>query len=571
MTNETSDGLTDIHTLVTYSGVWQTSRAALPIDFIQVADYSESENARACTQDTTGSTCFPNLDDPVSSWNSRGVRQGSGYAFYAASTYMSMWRCFVTSSAHAELEKILNTPTDGVNLPGLSVLNDVYAFWNRLYADLWSARAYVLGFGFGVSFVLSLIYIFLLRIPMILTVLIWSSILISIAMFFAGGWYAWVQADDWDNEDPQTVDNMTIKATKGAAVFLWVVGVLLAMLACCLRRQIQLAILCVKEAGRAVNSMIAILLVPFLEAAGFIVFLVIFAVYGVYLASLGEITINNPSSESPIDMPDIPYRTYEFDTFVIRCGWFMLFCLFWTANFIVAVGDLIVAVAVAKWYFTRNKLLIGSWTVFFSIKDVLIYHLGTCAFGSLLIAIVQLIRAAIAKAQKTAKKTENKALQWILCCCQCCFWCLEKFIKFINKNAYIQTAIFSTSFCKSCQESFALIFRNAARVGAVTYVSAAVLVVGKLFISAITTGLGYMLIVENMKDELFSVGGPVTIIFLISYWVSDFFMNVFDMGISTVLHCFIADEEMFSGSTCYAEAGLKRYIDQHGGKRNSSS
>ena len=73
-----------------------------------------------------------------------------------------------------------------------------------------------------------------------------------------------------------------------------------------------------------------------------------------------------------------------------------------------------------------------------------------------------------------------------------------------------------------------------------------------------------MVIVENLNDELFSVGGPVTVIYLISYWVSDFFMDVFDMGISTVLHCFIADEEMFSGDECFAENRLKRYIDKYG-------
>jgi hypothetical protein len=60
---------------------------------------------------------------------------------------------------------------------------------------------------------------------------------------------------------------------------------------------------------------------------------------------------------------------------------------------------------------------------------------------------------------------------------------LEKCMKFINKNAYIQCAIFGTPFCHSARKAFYLILRNAAWIGAVSYVSAAVLVVGKLFIS----------------------------------------------------------------------------------------
>jgi hypothetical protein len=251
--------------------------------------------------------------------------------------------------------------------------------------------------------------------------------------------------------------------------------------------------------------------------------------------------------------------------------------------------------SVAKWYFTKDKITIGSWTVLGSIIDTTWYHTGTAAFGSLLIAIVQLIRAIIAKLQREAKKVDSKIAQCLLCCCQCCFWCLEKLLKFISKNAYIQTAIFSTSFCSSCRASFSLIFRNAARIAAVTYVSAAVLIVGKLFISSIVTVSAYYYIIESgLVDELYSVGGPVSIVvsdlivhcchdlvfvsintgtdifwvkqFLISYWLSDFFMDVLDMGISTVLHCFIADEEMFEPDQRYCDRSLKDYVDNHGGE-----
>lgn len=138
-------------------------------------------------------------------------------------------------------------------------------------------------------------------------------------------------------------------------------------------------------------------------------------------------------------------------------------------------------------------------------------------------------------------------------------------MKFINKNAYIQTAIFSTSFCTSCRESFGLIFRNAARVSAVSYVSAAVLIIGKIFISAVVTVFSYYAIVNNLSTELHSIAGPVAVIFLISYWIGDMFMDVLDMGILTVLHCFIADEEMFDGEERYHDRDLKDYVDRAGG------
>ncbi|CAN0550018.1 unnamed protein product [Ectocarpus sp. 8 AP-2014] len=40
--------------------------------------------------------------------------------------------------------------------------------------------------------------------------------------------------------------------------------------------------------------------------------------------------------------------------------------------------------------------------------------------------------------QKKLQKSGSKAAQAVLCCLSCFFWCLEKCVKFINKNAYIQ-------------------------------------------------------------------------------------------------------------------------------------
>jgi len=130
----------------------------------------------------------------------------------------------------------------------------------------------------------------------------------------------------------------------------------------------------------------------------------------------------------------------------------------------------------------------------------------------------------------------------------------------LNKNAYVQTAIFGTGFVQSCRQAFYLMVRNAGRVGAVSFVSASILIVGKLFISAITTGLSYIALI-NSEHEVYHVAGPMVVIFFISYIVSDIFMSVFYMGIKSILHCFVADEEMFNGE--YAEGSLVRFIDSY--------
>ena len=67
-------------------------------------------------------------------------------------------------------------------------------------------------------------------------------------------------------------------------------------------------------------------------------------------------------------------------------------------------------------------------------------------------------------------------------CCFCCLWCLEKAIKFINKNAFSQTAIFGSSFCKGCIDAFQLLSRNIVRVFALSFVSELIFVLTKVWV-----------------------------------------------------------------------------------------
>lgn len=240
-----------------------------------------------------------------------------------------------------------------------------------------------------------------------------------------------------------------------------------------------------------------------------------------------------------------------------------MFCFFWTSNFIIAYGDMVIAMSVAKWYFTRDKRNTSSRTVMSAFFDTGRYHIGTLAFGSLILAIVQLIKAILAKIQEKVAKAHSSVADAVLCCCQCCIWCFEQCIKFLNKNAYIQTAIFGTPFCTSARAAFFLILRNIGRIGAVSYVTGAVLIIGKLFITSVTTALSYALMSQLLGDQLFNLWGPTILVFLIAYFIADMFLDVFEMGISTILQCFIADEEMFEDDECFAEGDLKRWIDKY--------
>ena len=71
--------------------------------------------------------------------------------------------------------------------------------------------------------------------------------------------------------------------------------------------------------------------------------------------------------------------------------WFNLFGFYWGMNFVTAYGEIILAGIFARWYWTKHKSKIPSTTVCSSIFNATVYHLGTVAFGSLIIAIIKVI------------------------------------------------------------------------------------------------------------------------------------------------------------------------------------
>jgi hypothetical protein len=136
-------------------------------------------------------------------------------------------------------------------------------------------------------------------------------------------------------------------------------------------------------------------------------------------------------------------------------------------------------------------------------------------------------------------------------------------MKFINKNAYIQTAIFGYHFCKAAKCAFFLILRNIARIMALSIVSGFVLLLGKLVITAGATFLCYVCLAYTpVSDELNYIWLPLVFTAIIAFYVAAMFNEVWGMAMSTILQCFCADEEIYKGDkdAMYAGADLKATV-----------
>ena len=166
-------------------------------------------------------------------------------------------------------------------------------------------------------------------------------------------------------------------------------------------------------------------------AIGFISsWLLVWGILALYLVSIGEITQD----------PDIPFMTTVIWSDETR--YMLLYSLFgylWMNALIISLAMFVISATATIWYFTCNSDTNGSGSVIKGLYWAFRYHLGSLAFGSFLIALVQFIRIIFEFYRKQIEKAnkENPLIKVILCLTSYLLDCLDRFIKFITKNAYI--------------------------------------------------------------------------------------------------------------------------------------
>jgi len=228
-----------------------------------------------------------------------------------------------------------------------------------------------------------------------------------------------------------------------------------------------------------------------------------------------------------------------------------VFGLYWSLFFFSAFGEIVLAKVFAEYFWQKLALkkALPNYMVFISMKMVLVYHLGTVAFGSLILAIIRFIRKILQWLEAKAMKMGNKAGSCILCFCKCCFWCLEVFMKFINRNAYILCAVKGTSYCESAKNAFELVMRNPVRFAVLDSVCDFILLFGKLLIVA-GIGVGSYFSFEELPVglELNYFFVPIVIIVIGSYFIASSFFNVYSMAVDTIFLCALEDIERNNGA-----------------------
>lgn len=227
-----------------------------------------------------------------------------------------------------------------------------------------------------------------------------------------------------------------------------------------------------------------------------------------------------------------------------------LFSFLWNNALLVAIGQCIVAGAVGVWFFTPNseKGKHRGSPVSQAVHIAFRYHLGSLAFGSFIIALVQWIRIMLRYLERQAQLSKNQVVVVLMRGLQACMWCFEKCIRFLNRNAYIQIALLGDNFCTSAKNSFFLILRHAARFGSMMVLGSIIQVIGTAVI-VVATGLSGFFLLQALHEDASPVV-PVLVYLVVGIIVAKLYMSVFGLAMDTALQCFIIAEEQQLDKDC---------------------
>ncbi|KAJ0408842.1 hypothetical protein P43SY_000738 [Pythium insidiosum] len=186
-----------------------------------------------------------------------------------------------------------------------------------------------------------------------------------------------------------------------AAVVVCCSAVLFLMLAFSMLPRLMLAATFISHASRALSQLRKLLFVPLLSSTMIILLfwwglLVTVCIFGAGETSTRVATV---TAASPAVI-EIETEAFKVNS---RLRWFFIYHawgIYWTATFILSIGEMITATAVSMWYFSHEDRVTGQKLIRITREPVRIalrstfrYHLGTLALSSAVVTPISYVRS----------------------------------------------------------------------------------------------------------------------------------------------------------------------------------
>ncbi|KAB5515564.1 hypothetical protein PHYPO_G00248410 [Pangasianodon hypophthalmus] len=429
---------------------------------------------------------------------------------------------------------------------------------HRVITGVMTSKEIIMGLCL-LSLVLSIILMAVIR--FISVVLVWLLTAVVVLGSLGGtGVLWWLYVDHRNsvnatlpaNELAVAMDNQ--KALLIYAIAATVFTAILLLLLFFMRKRVALTIALFHVASKVFGSLPLLVLQPFWTFLMLMFFWVYWITVLLFLGTAGSAVKNNQTGLVEFQMNGpLQYMV-----------WYHAVGLIWISEFILACQQMTIAGAVVTYYFTRDKSQLPLTPILSSVMRLMRYHLGTVAKGAFIITLVEIPRLVLTYIHTQLKGSENACARCMLKACVCCLWCLEKCLSYLNQNAYVATAINSTSFCTSARDAFIILAENVLRVATINSVGDFVLFLGKILIVSCTAFAGVLAL--NYQREYTVWVLPLIMVCVFAFLVAHCFLSVFEMVVDVLFLCFAIDTKYNDGSPgreYYMDKALMEFVESN--------
>lgn len=235
----------------------------------------------------------------------------------------------------------------------------------------------------------------------------------------------------------------------------------------------------------------------------------------------------------------VPCCVWQADPWVPFYASLNIVSTMWTVFLSGEIRRYVLSATIAQWYFSPpGASMVGSTKR--SVGLALGPSFGTCAFGSAILTLVQLVRNAMERARQS-RDGDNI----LFCLVSCVMECFMQLVEFLTKFATVRAAITGEAFLSAGRSVTDLLARNFLKAYAVWWIPPLVLQTAAFLISAawgcLVYGLGWLLWHNSHQHGYEALLGIMS--FLLAWVVQSFFASVLLNIVDVVFVCYAMDRD----------------------------
>ncbi|KAI9164389.1 pH nine-sensitive protein 1 [Blastocladiella emersonii ATCC 22665] len=181
-----------------------------------------------------------------------------------------------------------------------------------------------------------------------------------------------------------------------------------------------------------------------------------------------------------------------------------------------------------------------------ALKRTLTTSFGSVCYGSLIIAIVQTLRAVINQARQN---NDNAAMAFVLCCIDCILSCIEGLLEAMNHYAFCQVAIYGKDYCRAAKDTWTMVKDRGVDLLINDCLIGNVLSYGSLLVAGFTTAITWVVYVaaRAAAKEAAVAGFDVMmlIVLILAFCIGAIMFSlvsvVIDSGVASTFVCLAED------------------------------